>query len=135
MPCMAQDRIKVQVEFRKALWTCPVCGIEEIENRPMEGGASYEHICKNGHKFNQSAGAMKEYNSVISYPYTDYPTVTQKEIDDEKTVRMDKWIYEIKHPAPYTPPTKAELEKMRDDKLQEAEELQRQIDEKTIIDR
>jgi predicted RNA-binding Zn-ribbon protein involved in translation (DUF1610 family) len=39
------DRIRIQVMFRKAIWICPNCGQEDIEDRPIEGGASYEHDC------------------------------------------------------------------------------------------
>jgi len=129
----ATDRVQVQVCFRKALWTCPVCGIEEIEDRNMSGGDSYEHTCKNGHKFNQSGSNMKEYNGCLLYPKGQYETMKQKDIDAEKTKRMDDWIYEIKHPPVYVEPSVEDLEKEQVGLMEQVNLLQERINAKTAI--
>lgn len=124
----AQDRTSVRVEFKKALWTCPVCQVEEVEDRPVNGGASYEHTCINGHIFNQSGPNMKEYNGALSYPKDTFDSVKQEDIDTEKQTRMDKWIYDIKHPVPYVEPDNETLEKLILEKQEEIKRLQDQID-------
>ena len=133
----AQDRVSIRVEFKKALWTCPVCGLEEIEDRPVGGGASYEHTCKNGHKFNQSGANMKEYNGCLQYPKDTFEEVKQEDIDKEKQERYDAWLYEVKHPAPYVEPSiedhnqmvKGKEEELARQKEQRAEAI-RKLNEK-----
>jgi len=127
----ASDRVNVQVQFKKALWTCPQCGLEDVEDRPMEGGASYEHTCKNGHTFNQSGPNMKEYNGCITYPKDEYDTIKVEDIVAEKTKRCDEWIYEVKNPKPYVEPTEADLTNMINDHMRQVEELGLKLKEKT----
>lgn len=107
------DRIKLVREFKRVLWTCPICQLEDFEDRPMNGGASYEHTCKNGHKFNQSCGAMKEYNGALSYTPEEYENVTEEEVSNKKDDCINKWIYDLKNPPIPQLPTKDELEKQK----------------------
>ena len=39
------DRIRIQIQFRKAIWTCPKCGQEDFEDFNIAGGNIYEHNC------------------------------------------------------------------------------------------
>ncbi len=118
------DRVQVKREFRRVLWICPVCKLEDFEDRPMSGGASYEHTCKNGHKFNQSAGAMKEYNGCLSYSLEDYAKIDEKAVESKKDELVSKWVYEVKNPPPYAPPKASDLQAEIDSKLQEIQSLE-----------
>jgi hypothetical protein len=132
------DRIKITREFKRVLWVCPTCGLEEQEDRPMNGGASYVHTCKNGHTFNQSCGAMKEYNGVLSYPYDTYGTVKEEDVEAEKTLRFEKWVYDIKNPVPYVEPKASDIQAEIDSKLQEIQSLEArkiEIEAKTIVEK
>ncbi len=87
--CFADDRVVVQVQFKKAIWTCPACGQEDIEDRPMGGGASYVHACsKCGNEFNQSGPNMKEYNGSINYTPEQYEKLKAEDLTAEKTKRL-----------------------------------------------
>src|SRR4030042_584267 len=68
----AADRVSVQVEFKKFIWLCPVCGQEDIVDANVGGGNEYIHTCKNGHTFNQSGPNMKEYNGTLRYTPEEY---------------------------------------------------------------
>lgn len=121
LPCIAQDRVKVQVEFRKALWTCPKCGQEDITDLNVGTPSVYEHNCSKCGAWNNS---FKEYNGVISYPKDQYDNVIkQKDIDIEKEYEVGKWEYDIKHPAPYIEPTPEDIQKQIDDKQIEIQSL------------
>ena len=122
--CFANDRVIVQHQFKKVLWTCPVCRVEEPEDRPMEGGASYEHTCKNGHKYNQSGPNMWECNGSINYSMNDYIQITQNDIDAKKQAYFDEQLYTKKHPAPYVEPKISDYENMIADKQRELQELE-----------
>jgi predicted RNA-binding Zn-ribbon protein involved in translation (DUF1610 family) len=129
----ADDRVRVQVQFKKFIWTCPVCGEEEILDANMSGQNVYTHTCSKGHKFNQSGSNMREYNGSLTYTPEEYANLKDTDKVKEKKDKVDAWMYEVKHPVPYIPPTLKELEKMKADKLAEVEDLQRQINEKTPI--
>lgn len=132
MVVYAQDRVSVKVEFKKALWTCPVCKQEDVEDMKVAGGNEYTHTCsKCGMKFNQSGANMKEYNGCLSYPYTDYPGIKQEDITAEKVLRFDKWVYEIKNPPVYVEPTLEDLQNMYKDKVDEATKYLEEIAKKT----
>lgn len=124
------DRIRIQVQFKKFVWTCPICAVEEFEDRPMEGGASYEHTCVNGHKFNQSGSNKREYNGTVNYTEAEYAVKTDKDLADKKQAIVDAWLKEVKNPPPYIEPTREELEKLKAEKQEEVDRLQTQIDAK-----
>ena len=125
------DRIRVTVTYRKALWTCPSCKTEEWEDRPMEGGASYEHTCKEcSAKFNQSC--MKEYNGTVNYTPEEYEKVDAKALATAKQKPADDWLYSVKNPPPYVEPSKKDLENMLAEKQAEVTKLQEQITAKEI---
>ena len=127
------DRIVVQVQFKKALWTCPFCKQEDVEDRPMGGGASYEHTCSAcGKKFNQSGPNMKEYNGSINYSEAEYKSIADKAIEDEKTARYDAWIYEVKNPPAYVEPSKADLEREKAELEARVAKLSADIAMKTV---
>ena len=125
------DRIKILREFRRVLWVCPSCGQEDYEDFNVSGGNEYIHTCSNcSNKFNQSAGAMKEYNGTLSYTQEAYDELTEQEIEDAKDAQFSKWIYNIQHPLPYVEPTKEELERQKADLERQVAEVQTQIDTK-----
>ena len=128
-----EDRVSVQVEFKKALWTCPKCSQEDTTDMYVQGGNDYEHNCsKCGARFNQSGSNMKEYNGCLRYPIADYSKVSEKAKTDEKTKRFNDWVYEVKHPPAYIEPTKEILEQLMAEKQAEVNELQGKINAKII---
>ena len=125
------DRINIQVQFKKAVWTCPSCSQEDIEDRPMNGRAEYVHTCSScSVKFNQSGNNMKEYNGCINYGIDEYNHKVQEDIDKEKQTRCDAWLYEVKNPPTYVEPSKEVLEQLKAEKQAEVDKLQVQIDAK-----
>lgn len=128
------DRVRVQIQFKKAIWTCPVCGLEEIEDRPMNGGASYEHTCANGHKFNQSGLNMREYNGSVSYTEEEYAKKTEEDIAIDKQKPCDDWLYSVKNPPPYVEPTKEQLEAEKSELLARVSSLDVKITEKVALE-
>ena len=127
------DRIRVQVQFKKVLWICPRCALEEWEDRPMEGGAEYVHTCKNGHTFNQSAGAMREYNGTVNYTPEEYEVVKAEDLALAKQKPADDWLYSVKNPPPYVEPTKEQLEAELAEKQAEVNRLTEQINTKEVV--
>jgi predicted RNA-binding Zn-ribbon protein involved in translation (DUF1610 family) len=122
------DRLTVRVEFKRALWTCPKCGTEDIEDMSPAGGNTYEHNCSRcGAWFN----SFKEYNGVLQYPLEGYDKVDPADIDKEKQRRMDAWIVEIKNPVIAKEPTKEELEQVKLALEQEIVQKTQQITEVT----
>lgn len=125
------DRIRVQVQFRKFLWICPICKVEEWEDRPMDGGASYEHTCPNRHEFNSCCGNAKEYNGTVSYTPEEYEKLAVEDLVLAKQKPADDWIYSVKNPPPYVEPTKEQLEAEKELKIQEVASLDARIALKT----
>ena len=129
---MENDRIRVQVQFKKFLWICPKCQVEEWEDRPMGGGASYVHTCINGHTFNSTCGNAKEYNGTVNYTPEEYEKVTVEELALAKQKPADDWIYSVKNPPPYVEPTKEQLEAELAEKQAEVTRLQSEIATKEV---
>lgn len=130
------DRIRVQVQYRKALWTCPSCKFEEWEDRPMDGGASYEHTCKEcSAKFNQSGSNMREYNGSVHYSPEEYETLKSEDLATAKQKPADDWLYSVKNPPAYVEPTKAELEAQLAEKQAEVDKLTAEISAKEIVEK
>ena len=124
------DRIRVQVQFKKALWTCPSCKAEEWEDRPMEGGASYEHTCKEcSAEFNQSGPNMKEYNGTVNYTPEEYEKLKAEDLATAKQKPADDWLYSVKNPPKYVEPTAEQLLAEKESKLQEIQALDSRIAE------
>ena len=125
------DRIRVQIQFRRFLWTCPKCKKEDYEDRDMAGGQSYEHTCSAcAAKFNQTH--MKEYNGCITYTPEEYEVIKEQDVAEKKQALVDKWVYDVKNPPPYVEPSREDLEKMLADKQAEVSELQTQISAKEV---
>ena len=126
------DRIQVRVEFKKAIWTCPKCGQEDIQDLIVSGGNDYTHNCS---KCGQWFNSFKEYNGCIQYPFDKYPDITTEDVDTQKTELCDKWLYEVKHPPVYIEPKPEDLQTEIDAKLQEIESLQaRKIEAQVKLD-
>jgi len=127
----------------------------------MEGGDSYVHTCSCGKSFNQSCGAMREYNGNNSYTLEelrDELIITQEDVDALKDINTakdviigifkkigtsqkvmqdkqnyaDKQHYAFKNPPIYTPPKVEDYDRMIADKQQELEQLQTQKAEITL---
>lgn len=130
IPCLAQDRIMTQVQFRKAWWTCPKCLQEDFTDLNVGTPSVYTHKCS---KCGFTTNSFKEYQGSLSYLKTTYDTIDPSVITTAKQERIDKWVYDVKNPPPYIPPTLEDLQRMLSDKQLECEELQRQIDEITPI--
>jgi hypothetical protein len=129
----AEDRVNVQVQFKKFVWTCPVCKAEDIVDANVGGGNTYEHTCKNGHKFNQSGNNMREYNGCLSYTPSDYEAIKSEDLIAEKKKRCDDWLYSVKNPPAYVEPTLKDYENMRAEKQKEIDELDTKIAEKGTV--
>jgi hypothetical protein len=126
------DRLSVRVEYKKALWTCPKCGNEDIEDMNPGGGNTYEHNCT---VCNEWFNTFKEYNGVLQYPYFDYEKVLPEDIEKEKAKRVDAWIVEIKNPPVPKELTKEELEQQKLDYERQLTEMTKKIaDVATKID-
>ena len=122
------DRIRIQRIFKRVLWTCPSCSQEDYEDRNMTGGNEYIHICSSCSKeFNQSCGAMREYNGCLSYTPEEYDTIKEEDVTTTKDTLVAEWVYKIKNPAPYVEPTKEQLEAELAEKQAEVDRLQEQI--------
>jgi hypothetical protein len=119
LQAFSQDRVTTHVTFKKFIWLCPVCGVEEIVDANVGGGNEYVHTCKNGHTFNQSGSNMKEYNGMLRY-YEDMSKVSQETIDADKKKRCDDWNYEQKHPPAYVAPSQQDYINLYNEKLDEA---------------
>jgi len=118
------DRIRIQVQFRKAWWMCPSCGQEDYEDFNVAGGNTYEHHCSH---CNAWFNNFKEYNGCLSFSPEEYDKLAEKDISDAKTIIIDKWVYDVKNPPPYVEPTKAQLEAEKEQKLQEIASLDTRI--------
>lgn len=130
------DRIMTQVKFWKALWTCPECKTEDVVEMNLAGGNEYVHTCSHcGKEFNQSCNNMRSFRGCVTYSKTEYDAKKSAEIETDKTALFNKWVYEIKNPPKYVEPTKEELEKMRDEKQSEIDELQTKIDAKSVAEK
>jgi hypothetical protein len=110
------DRIRVQVQFRKALWICD-CGQDDITDLNVGTPSVYEHNCSACNKWSNN---FKEYNGHLSYGEREYPELTERDIDDAKKELVDKWVLEVKNPpAPH--------EVTEEDLLREKAQLEEQI--------
>ncbi len=125
------DRVIVQVRFKKAIWTCPDCSQEDVEDRNVAGGDSYIHTCSSCSKeFNQSGKNMKEYNATVDYPEDEYKTKDAEDIATAKQAKFTAWKNEkAKKPVE---PTKEELENMKAEREEEVVALTEQIAAKEI---
>ena len=100
------DRIIVQRQFRKALWTCP-CGQEDTTDLNLGTPSVYEHNCSACGKWSNS---FKEYNGCLTYSPEEYEKLGEQEITAEKEKRVSEWIVETKKPIVIYEPTKEDLE-------------------------
>ncbi len=123
------DMVVVQVRFRKALWICPQCGQEDVEDFNVEGGNKYEHNCSN---CNTWFNTFKDYHGVLSMSSSEYASKQQKDIDGEKKKKFDDWVLSIKNPPAVVEPTKEELEVEKSRLMLRVNSIQSQIDAKTI---
>jgi hypothetical protein len=115
------DRVRIQVQFKKFIWLCPVCGLEDIVDAKMEGGNEYVHTCANGHSFNQSGPNMKEYNGTVNYTPEEYEKKTEEDVAVDKQKPCDDWLYSVKNPPAYVEPTKEDYQRMYEEKMAEAQ--------------
>lgn len=113
----ADDRVKVQVQFRKALWACP--GGNEITDLNVGTPSVYEHTCKDGTWLNK----FTEYNGILTYTPEEFEKADSKDKELAKTEAVDKWIYDREHPPVYVEPTPEEIQKQIDYKQQEVQQL------------
>ena len=113
----AQDRVNVQVQFRKALWSCP--SGNEITDLNVGTPSVYEHTCSDGTWLN----SFKEYNGVLTYTPEEFEKADSKEKDTAKDKLVNDWLYQVKNPPVYIEPTPEDLQKEIDSKTQEIQEI------------
>lgn len=115
------DRVRVQVQFKKMLWTCPKCKQEDWEDRPMGGGADYTHTCSAcSHFFNQTNS--KEYNGTVNYTPEEYEKVVETDVSKAKQDLADAWLVGVKNPPAYVEPSKEDYLRMYQDEITKAQE-------------
>jgi len=125
------DQLKVQVRFKKVLWTCPKCSQEDIEDWNVGGGNDYEHDCsKCSFHFNQSGSNLWEYNGCLSYLKDDYESKKQEDIDTDKTKAFDDALYAKNNPPTYQEPSKEDLQNLYNEKMEEAKTYLQQYSSK-----
>jgi hypothetical protein len=118
------DRIRVQVIFRKGIFTCE-CGQEDIVDWSTEGGNTYENNCSVCGKWNNS---FKDYNGCLLYKKDEYERMDRETIEINKSSEVDKFLYDQKNLPPYVEPTieELEIEKLKLDR--QVTEIQSRID-------
>lgn len=110
------DRINIQVVFKKALWTCPKCAQEDIEDRSVAGGDSYLHTCsKCKYLFNQSGKNMISYDGTLIYEKSVYDLKAYADIQQEKTSKFKTWLEAYKNPPEQVKPTREDIERIIND--------------------
>ena len=124
------DRLITQIRFRKALWTCPKCGQEDVEDFNIDGGNTYEHTCSACSAWFNS---FKEYDGCIGYPKDDYDSKDQRDIEADKIEAFEKWRYDQRHPPEYKEPTTEELQVEIDQKQTEIDSLQARKDARGAV--
>ncbi len=115
----AEDRVTVQVMFKKGIFECP--DGDEIVDWNVGGGNEYEHTCKDGTWLNR----FKEYNGTVSYPVG--ATLTKDSITNMKKDKVAEWLYGVRNPPIYIEPSVKDLENLRADKLEEAQRYEEQL--------
>jgi hypothetical protein len=73
---------------------------------------------------------MKEYNGTVNYTPEEYAKVDAKALATAKQAPAEAWLYAVKNPPPYTPPSKAELESQKADLEAQVASLASQISAK-----
>lgn len=121
----AEDRVRVQVQFKKGIFECPQG--DEIVDWNVGGGNTYEHTCKDGTWLN----SFKEYNGNLSYTPEEYKIILAENIIASKQKLVDDWLYQVRNPPPYIEPTLEDLQNMYNSKMDEATEYLEQISKKT----
>lgn len=123
---IAEDRIKVQVQFKKLIFQCKD-GTEEVVDASMTGGNTYEHTCKDGKWTN----SFLNYDGNLSFTPDEYEHTDSKEMANLKSGKVDEWLYQKNNPPPYVEPSKADLEAMKADLQKQVDELTTKISAKT----
>jgi hypothetical protein len=113
----AQDRIAVQVQFKKGIFECPTG--DEIVDWNVGGGNEYSHTCKDGTWLNR----FKEYNGVIKLDPVEYEKTDSKEMTTLKDTEVQRWLTEVRNPPPVQEPSVKDYQNMLDEKLAEVERL------------
>lgn len=131
----AEDRVNVQVMFKKFVWTCPTCQAEDIVDANVGGDNTYTHTCVNGHSFNQSGSNMREYNGCLSYTPTEYENETAEGKASKKAERVNQFIYDYKNPPVYVDPSAEDYVNMINDHMAQVEELGAKLKAKTTQDK
>lgn len=127
VPVFAKDRIKVQVCFKKGIFECPQG--DEVVEWNVDGGNTYEHICKDGTWLN----SFIAYNGVISYSEKEYEVLKAEDLITDKANKMSAWLTKKRNPPLYIEPSVEELESMKSDLIEQIAALEREIYAKSII--
>ena len=126
---MANDRVMVQVRFRKAIWKCS-CGQVDYTDLNMDGMNTYEHNCSVCGKWSNK---FTNYSGCATYAKDEYEALKVGEVDIKKQADAEKFQYDKEHPPVYVEPTKEELEQELASKQAEVDELQIKIDAKLEV--
>ena len=127
--CFAEDRVKVQVQFRKLIFQCKD-GTEEVVDASMTGQNEYEHICEDGKWTNE----FLNYSGNVSYTPEEYEVLKAEDLTKEKIDLVNDWIYQKNNPPTYVEPTEEEYKQMIDDKVREIEEYSAKITDTALLE-
>jgi hypothetical protein len=126
--CSAQDRVRVQVIYRQAIFQCKD-GTEEIVPLSMTGGNTYEHTCKDGKWTNN----FVNYSGALSLTQEEYAELKEADLDAKKKTEVEKFIYQKNNPPEYVEPTEEDYKKMIDEKMAEINMYSEKITDATIL--
>lgn len=121
------DRVRIQLMFRKIIFTCPKCGKEDIRDMKMEGGNSFENNCSECGQWNNN---FKNYDGCISYTQDEYDKLTDEDLVVKKDELVNKFIYDQKNPPPYVEPSVTDYQQMIDSRLEEINRYAQEVSAK-----
>ena len=124
----AEDRVKVQVQFRKLIFQCQD-GTEEVVDASMSGGNTYEHTCKDGKWTNN----FINYSGALSLTQDEYAELKEADLEAKKKTEVEKFIYQKNNPPKYIEPTEEDYKKMIDEKIAEINMYSEKITDTTIL--
>jgi uncharacterized protein YydD (DUF2326 family) len=114
------DRIKIQIQFRKAIWVCPKCSQEDYEDLNVNGGNKYEHNCSNCGTWSNN---FRVYNDTLDFSPEEYNKIKPEDIIIKKQEKFNNHLNILKNPIPYVDPTPEEIQKEIDIKQEQISSL------------
>lgn len=102
------DRVRIQIQFRKAIWVCLKCSQEDYEDLNVNGGNIYEHNCS---KCGTWSNNFRVYNDTLDFSPEEYDKIKQEDIINKKQEKFNNHLNILKNPIPYIEPTPEEIQR------------------------